>query len=286
MGLRQSRNTTTAVPIPPSTVDSESEPPRPSSSSLNPNPPSTILSYFFLPFKPFVTHDHLHPTHLETRLVTRYLLHLGLPAELVPKVLDHAEYWGGCRRQNTQQMSVKSSDDRGKLDANMGPGNLWYQDSQPIGCTKRPRPWNYKADCQTTPTEEANSTPKDETDKVWIRKCVIEILSKDQGWSTNDPSHYGTYEQSYSWFDVALWRREGGVEREVEGSRHAIQNNVHAGQYFKAHRIILSTDHPTIKLAQPGDWIVLWARAKYQGWENHVKEAAVTVYTSPYPPSA
>ncbi len=144
----------------------------------------------------------------------------------------------------------------------------------------------------------------------------------------------GTYEQSYSWFELSLLR-DG---KEVRGSRYAVQNNVHgklshesdvrmlmqrylplcaAGQYFKSHSNTLRMDHPLVRAAKPGDRIVLWVRAKYpvstfvlyrinrlpvysQGWTNNVqsvidaqitiqqliiahREAALTVFTSPFP---
>ncbi|OCF58604.1 hypothetical protein L486_03092 [Kwoniella mangroviensis CBS 10435] len=296
MGSSQSQPSSSS-PTPSST-----EAVRPSASPLNPQRQS-ILSYFFNPSTPTLTHDHLHPTALEVRLVSKYLVHLGIPSELIPRVLDQAEYWSGCRRQRTKHIYVDSMlpqyrsannpqytvdgpdheqvvelfqaalvhDGGGLKNRN---GNVWYLVSSPIGCTRRPN-------SGSGPGVIAQHETAMDLDRVWIRKCVIETLSKDQGWSSNNPAHYGTYEQSYSWFEISLLRGD----KEVEGSRHSIQNNVHAGQYYKPHCNILSADHPTFRLAQPGDRIVLWVRAQYQGWLNIVKEAAITVFTSPYPPS-
>ncbi|WWC59661.1 uncharacterized protein I303_102223 [Kwoniella dejecticola CBS 10117] len=306
------------------------DPPPPSSSPLNPNPTSTaqgILSYFFNPSKPGVTHDHLHPSALEVRLVSKYLIHLDLPAELVPRVLDHAEYWTSCRRMNNKHVLVNSLSHRGHLPGGEGPwsagqadevphrarvesdgglrctrGNVWYLVSSPIGCTSPPRPGpepepeprlghqvrtQPEARPATTSTHASKSGAQSQGDQrdwdeVWIRRCVVETLSRDQMWSTSSAEHYGTYEQSHSWFEISLLRGT----KEVEGSRHAIQHNVVAGQYYKSHINTLEHDHPTLKLAQPGDRIVLWVRAQYQGWQNWVKEAALTIYTSPYPPSS
>lgn len=89
----------------------------------------------------------------------------------------------------------------------------------------------------------------------------------------------GTYEHSYSWFEISLLRN--GIE--VPDSRIRIQNNVHgtaglsptslsphdhtnkvAGQYAKAHINTLEADHPFVQAAKPGDRIVLWVRAQYQ----------------------
>lgn len=82
----------------------------------------------------------------------------------------------------------------------------------------------------------------DEKLKCWLRGIVIETLSKDQGWSDNRQAYgtcrlsavlwnfltcvlmvSGTYEHSYSWFEVSLLR-DG---KEVENSRRSFQNNVH-----------------------------------------------------------
>ncbi|WWD21664.1 hypothetical protein CI109_106150 [Kwoniella shandongensis] len=291
MGLSQSRATDTSETNAPSTP-SVPPPPRPSASRLNPNPPS-VLSYFLPIPTPVLTHDHLHPTYLEIRLVTRYLTHLGLPPELAPRILDEAGYWAGCRRQSGKQLAVRAMDPRGHVrngviwstgqedevgmeargpDGGLkgGPGEIWYLVSSPIGCWHQPG----MTMGSTLPID-----PDGDRQRVWVREVVFETLSKDQGWS-NFQSHYGTYEQSYSWFEVALLR-DG---REVEGSRHSVQNNVHAGQYFKAHSNTLDRSHPTVKLARPGDRFVLWARAKYPGWSNNVMEAAITVFTSPFPP--
>nr|XP_019046961.1 hypothetical protein I302_03567 [Kwoniella bestiolae CBS 10118]OCF25891.1 hypothetical protein I302_03567 [Kwoniella bestiolae CBS 10118] len=289
MGSRQSQPTTNPPPA--------NEAVRPSASPLNPRGQS-ILSYFFNPSTPSLTHDHLHPTALEVRLVSRYLIHLGIPSELIPKVLDEAEYWSGCRRQRTKHVVVNSLDSRlhitngthlvqpeDLLDSdqvdelprsammsrwgglrNMN-GECWYLASSPVGCTRRPRArgneqrsHGHVVEGEGGSEEVVDIGNSGEPDKVWIRKCVIETLSKDQGWSSNNPTHYGTYEQSYSWFEISLLR---GTQ-EVQGSRHSIQYNVHAGQYYKPHCNILPEDHPTLKLARPGDRIVLWIRAEYQ----------------------
>ena len=80
--------------------------------------------------------------------------------------------------------------------------------------------------------------------------------------------------------------------KEVEGTRRRIQNNVHgtsgdlipsgimysvscgrskqdgaadiaAGQYFKPHRIVFEEQDELVQMAREGDRIVLWARAEF-----------------------
>jgi hypothetical protein len=81
----------------------------------------------------------------------------------------------------------------------------------------------------------------------------------------------GTYDHSYTWFDLALLR-DG---KEVEGSRIDFQHNVHgesrqlarlthaAGQYYKEHQHTFDENSAIVKMARPGDRVVLWARAMY-----------------------
>ncbi|WWC68133.1 uncharacterized protein I206_102056 [Kwoniella pini CBS 10737] len=313
MGSRQSQPVVvndTSSQAPTNLGQSHVDPPRPTESPLNPTPASSgILSYFYNPTKPSVTHHHLHPSSIEIICVTKYLNHLGLPIELVPRVLDFAEYWTSCRRMNNKQILVDSIRHRGHLPGGEGPwsagqtdeittssrvnrdgglkctrGNVWYLISSPIGCISPLKSNQEITPIKSNECNESNSIrkPQESYDNVWIRRCIIETLSKDQGWSTSSTEHYGTYEQSYSWFEISLLRDD----KEVEGSRHSIQHNIVAGQYYKSHVNILEFDHPTLKLAKPGDKIVLWVRAQYQGWQNWVKEGAITIFTSPYPPSS
>ncbi|WWC86722.1 uncharacterized protein L201_001600 [Kwoniella dendrophila CBS 6074] len=308
---------------------------------LAPVPPltpsrQTILNYFFAPnTKTGVIHEHSLPTYDDCKLVESYLRFRGLPNELIPRILDYAEYWSSCKRKNSKRILVRSNDNTAYLPDSLPPprsedglealfcsgqsneiplssrmnpnegkrgggglycenGKIWYLLSSPIGCTSNPqtdlyssmRPSQSRSNSNMSTRTRSNSRLTTESDlnenydQVWVRKCIIETLSKDQGWSSGNPAHYGTYEQSYSWFEISLLRGD----KEVENSRHSIQNNVHAGQYYKSHTVTLHSDHPTLKLVEPGDRIVLWVRAQYQGWMNWVKEASISVYTSPYPP--
>ncbi|OXC64659.1 hypothetical protein J008_05272 [Cryptococcus neoformans] len=141
-------------------------------------------------------------------------------------------------------------------------GKVWYLVSSPIGCFGGP------AHTKTGRGER----------RAWVKEVVVETFSKDQGWS-NYAQHYGTYNSSFSWFEVSLLRED----KEVPGSRHIVQHNVHAGQYCKYHTNTLTIEHPTLQLAQQGDRIVLWVRALYPGWSNWIREGAITVFSAPFP---
>ncbi|WVQ98232.1 hypothetical protein IAU59_005355 [Kwoniella sp. CBS 9459] len=270
-----------------------------SATPVVPAPAPSILSYFFPAPSPSLAHDHLKPTLEDITLVMGYLQKLGLPLEVVQKILDQANYHATCRRHISKRVEVCSTCGIGHVRNETQPfsspqtsevvqralrnggglqnreGMVWYLCSSPLGCTGADRDPNTRHP-RTTEGQEGR-----ERQNAWLRKVVVETFSKDQGWSSADPALYGTYKGLYSWFEISLLR---GAE-EVEGSRHTVQHNVHSGQYFKTHRNILGPDHPTVKLAQPGDQIVLWVRAKYPGWKNMVNEAAITVFFSPYPPT-
>ncbi|KIR57836.1 hypothetical protein I314_06341 [Cryptococcus bacillisporus CA1873] len=255
--------------------------------SLPSHAPQSILSLFLPATPPLLTHDHIPPTLSDITLVTCYLVHLGLPLELALRILDEARYWDGCRRESKKEVMVYSTRDGGYVKRGLewltgqeeevpeaamagdgglegGKGKVWYLVSSPIGCFGDPDPMN-------TRVGHGERT-------AWVKEVVIETFSKDQGWS-NYAQHYGTYDSSYSWFEVSLLRGD----KEVPGSRHIVQHNVHAGQYCKYHTNTLTIEHPTLQLAQQGDRIVLWVRALYPGWSNWIREGAITVFSAPFP---
>ncbi|ORY24020.1 hypothetical protein BCR39DRAFT_548198 [Naematelia encephala] len=297
-----------------------SEPPsRPSTSRLNPtrNTSRSFMSYFLPISTPDLTHDHLppFPADIDETISALSPPHLPLlPPEIVYQILDLAEYWLVCRRMSRrpvtvvagapsprlrapgnqpgsrwlggqeeemrEEMEIGDDDDEEEGEGGLTDreGEVWYLVSSPIGCAEEPA----EEDSNTNERQMKEDTgergdrhPK-HTPKGRLRRVVIETLSRDQGWSSHAP-FYGTYEQSYSWFELSLLRSG----KEVPNSRISIQNNVHAGQYLKAHVNVLEIDHPFVRMARPGDRIVLWARAQFPGWRNYVSEAAITVYSAP-----
>lgn len=73
------------------------------------------------------------------------------------------------------------------------------------------------------PTEEKRPN------QIWVRRIRITTFSRDQGW-VDDESQYGTYEGSFSWFEVSLLRNG----REVPRSRFEIQRNI-CGEFGDGH---------------------------------------------------
>lgn len=216
-------------------------PPHPSRSPLNPTSSRRSAFSYFLPISHRdLQHSHLNPTLDDVRK-TAELLSARLPAELVLRVLDEARYWAGCRTLIQKDLMVVAGHTsprnlpqprtwRNGQETQVGlpedeDGNVWYLASEPVGCD-----------------ETRLSGSRAGGGGCWVRGLVIETLSKDQGWSSAvqaDRSLYGeslsrvfprmterdkgTYEQSYSWFEVALVRNG----KEVENSRRSFQNNIH-----------------------------------------------------------
>ncbi|KAK4684939.1 hypothetical protein P7C73_g5220, partial [Tremellales sp. Uapishka_1] len=168
-------------------------PPAPSVSPLN--PPRSPLRYFSTPTAP--EHHHLTPSPRDIQQVTA-ILSKRLPPELVPRILEFAEYFSGCRRFNPRKFNVTAGGvlPRGKrgvlfstgqeteLQVEMAMegsglkdelGNYWYLVSEPVGC----------GDHDGEEEEESDRPPS------WLRGIVLETKSKDQGWTSANPQFYG-----------------------------------------------------------------------------------------------
>jgi hypothetical protein len=220
MGLTQSHvDQAIARPGPPPS------PPRPSSSPLNPPRPS-FLSYFIPTPTLDLTHDHLPPSLSDITEVADILARL-LPPELVPRILDEAEYWTACRRmtkkhvtvtarapspremllqwRNGQEEELREAREVAGSGLKDGLGEVWYLVSPPIGCTQRPesplvqQPQPESRNLSTEAGEgDVGGVEQEGPTKVWLRRVVLETLSKDQGWSTNDSAHTHYGESSVS----------------------------------------------------------------------------------------
>lgn len=110
-----------------------------------------------------------------------------------------------------------------------------------------------------------------------IFKLEIVTKSRDQGWS-GFPHAHNTYNESSSWFDLALERKSGTNECAwAEIDRCTLQYNLHAYRDLKSHTNVLDPSHPLVKKTQNGDRFVLYAAAMYPGWANFVSSARITI---------
>ena len=103
-----------------------------------------------------------------------------------------------------------------------------------------------------------------------LRKIVITVVSKDQGWSDH-LDDYGTYRNSWTWFELSV----GSASKDPgEKWRGLVVRNLHAHSDFKEHTIEI-TDGKLYEKAKSGDVLTVWALARFSGWKNTVKKVTI-----------
>ena len=70
----------------------------------------------------------------------------------------------------------------------------------------------------------------------------------------------------------------GGEDEELHEHVCSTPRNRHASQDWATHCIDLALGHQIFEDLQNDDNVILWAKAKFPGWTNYVKEAAVEVW--------
>ena len=100
-----------------------------------------------------------------------------------------------------------------------------------------------------------------------LKKVVITVISKDQGWSRYKSDH-GTYQNSWTWFELSVGSGSG------EKWRGEVVRNLHAHGEFKEHAIEITAGELYEK-AEGGDVLTVWALAKFSGWKNTVKKIKI-----------
>lgn len=160
-----------------------------------------------------------------------------LPPELVTEILDLAQYW-------VSDITIRE-EPRVKTFSN---ANVRYLSTDPLLGGDFTHP---------------------------LRQVVVTTVSKDQGWS-NDASRFGgTYEASWTWFELSLENPQTGEEK----YRMDVVRNVHAGKKFTEHVTYLN-DPRLFELAEAGDVISVWVRASFPGWVNHVKSVSIETFVA------
>jgi len=101
-----------------------------------------------------------------------------------------------------------------------------------------------------------------------LRKVVITVVSKDQGWSSY-PADHGTYRNSWTWFELSV-----GSSKDSEKWCGEIVRNLHAHDDFKEHTVG-TTDGRLYERAKSGDVLTVWALARHPGWKNRVKKVTI-----------
>jgi len=106
--------------------------------------------------------------------------------------------------------------------------------------------------------------PQDKT----LRKVIVTIVSKDQGWSKYLHDH-GTYRNSWTWFELSV-----GPSKDSEKWRGEVVRNLHAHGEFKEHTVEIS-DGELYERARSGDVLTVWVIARYRDWKNTVKKVTI-----------
>jgi hypothetical protein len=109
-----------------------------------------------------------------------------------------------------------------------------------------------------------------------LKKVVITIVSKDQGWSSY-PDDHGTYRNSRTWFELSVGgqpMRGAKGKGVVERWRGEVARNLHAHGEFKEQNIEI-LDRRLYERAESGDVLTVWAHARFQGWRNTVKQVEI-----------
>lgn len=192
-----------------------------------------------------VTKVPTSPRSLSAVCEVIFLLRQVTLPDLIPSILDLAEYW------------VVTSAARASRRAKFTEGNV----GQPYVIAALP-----------------NYLPGGS-----VQKINFSTVSRDQGWSSY-PGDHGTYENSHTWFEVAVYEadedRPAGV---CTGMR--IITNVHAGKEWRKHDVIWTHDSEDARVRdvianlRGGQRIAITACAAYPGWENWVSSASIDIYT-------
>jgi len=110
-----------------------------------------------------------------------------------------------------------------------------------------------------------------------INKIVFWTTSHDQGWSDHERDH-GTYRGSFSWFKAII----SGAPT-PDPPRLTFQNNIHASSEWREHINVFDRRTATDEVLHwmdcltVGTELQIWAKAAYEGWENHVKMVRVDI---------
>ncbi|WPH03523.1 Hypothetical protein R9X50_00640300 [Acrodontium crateriforme] len=169
---------------------------------------------------------------------TTFLLRQRLVLDLIPQILDLAEYW--------TQTSVERS------------AKICVDDTS----AAREQPYLV--------------LPLSQHDCRWIRKICFTVESCDQGWSSY-PHDHGTYVNSWTWFDAKVKGPDGDFKHMVFANVHAGRDyHIHRVQWTADSTD--ENEKKFFEHLLTGNELSLVPMARYAGWRNRVKNARIDVY--------
>jgi hypothetical protein len=199
-----------------------------------------------------------------------FLLRQKLPAELVPTILDYAEYWVKTTSVMERDLDVRES-------------NLVILDDGNGGTTEEGVPYLF-----TDPIGMEGLSGLHP-----VRKVVFTLVSRDQGFSWDQEWH-NTYDHSWTWFEAVVANFEDEDDVSTGGGKK-ILCNLHAGKEFLTHvvewdvssegeekKYVFSEGGETewVKGLLRGQKIGITAWARFSGWTNYVQSAKIEVFTA------
>jgi hypothetical protein len=213
-----------------------------------------------------------------------FLLEQKLPPELVPQIMDYAEYW--LKSSTSIRQDMEASDIRilGRR-SNYITSGATYLSTLPIG---------------KVPGEEENGIAL--VGQYPVRKVVFTVESQDQGWS-DFPQDHGTEQGSWTWFEAAVREPNQPVYQDLLRARQDINHNeqrrdemleppqgrevcrnVHAGREWRRKSVAWGVSDEDEEIREwighlsRGQVVDLTVWARYPGWRNRVRSAQIDIY--------
>ncbi|TPX11102.1 uncharacterized protein E0L32_007963 [Thyridium curvatum] len=167
--------------------------------------------------------DFVEPSAMDV-LIVKAMLQKGLklPAEIVDSLLDHAEYW--LHTTAVADFSQEYGDAVRVLGGRSTGENKFLVRTQPLGFVhhkypddtpvatriRSAAPLPLQREYSLEDFQKMIASPEPMI-KNPCRKIAFEITSRDQGWG-GMPTDHGTYNHSWTWFDVGLERFDADAQ--------------------------------------------------------------------------
>ncbi|KAF2446360.1 hypothetical protein P171DRAFT_471902 [Karstenula rhodostoma CBS 690.94] len=255
------------------------------------------------------------PTAPDIRATRILLHHFNLPTELILLILDHARYWTAHTTFRASKLclldwnhSLHHSTAVAYLSApvslrptrtgetpkvrevafrTLSHDQGWT--SEPTQDTYRTSSWFEVSVVQGLPL--SNVTPYTDVERARVH-CVDSGFMRRSGGEVEEQRMHcgemrrvtregdeGTPEEgTHAWW--VQGNRVAAASGDLEGRECAVENRVRWG--CRAAPVWEGNEgagrgEGFVDCLRDGDWIVLWARAKRRGWENHVYEASIEI---------
>lgn len=166
-------------------------------------------------------------------------------------------------------------------------------------------------ECEFNNTAYLRSAPITGNPESPVRRIEFNITSHDQGWCDNESSE-ASYSGSWTWFEASGESAKPINDEISQLAGPEIVSNVRASSTWKRHQVswpeslvrvfdcgdhdehqdrevaqfyLNPVDNPPVLLRwirgiRPSDRVCVNPRARFPGWENHIRRAEVTIYTS------